>query len=174
MARISASISAFFSVACLLWFLGALAFGSLDLWSLILAIGLAGVAWNEFRGATQLVACAPGAPRRLALGQVFLGGLIITYCAWALHAALNGPSLVTQAQTTDPQVAEMLAPYEELAEMIAVGVYGGAIVLTVIFQGCGALYYLSKRKAVRLFLDETPEWIVDLERTRVGDQRRAA
>jgi len=174
LARISASISGFFSIACLLWSVGALAFGVLDWWSIVLFVGLGAVAWNEFRGASQLVACETIAPVRLALGQVLLGTLVIAYCSWALIGALLGPGLVSTAQAGDPQVAEMLAGYEELARMIAVGVYGTAIVLTLLFQGSGALYYLSKRRAVLVYMSETPTWILESERVRNGTERRIA
>ena len=174
MARMSASISTFFSLACLLWFLGALAFGAVDGWSLVLFVGLGVVAWNEFRGASQLVACEPIAPVRLALGQVLLGSLVIAYCSWAMVSALTGPGLVSRAQASDPQVTEMLAGYEELAELIAVGVYGTAIVLTLLFQGSGAVYYLSKRRAVRAYMSDTPAWILEFERVRSGSEHQVA
>ena len=58
----------------------------------------------------------------------------------------------------------ILGSVEQLYEMISLGIYGGLIAGTLIFQGLNSLYYFTRRKHVEAYLRETPQWVVELQR----------
>ncbi len=39
--------------------------------------------------------------------------------------------------------------------------------MSVVFQGLNAIYYFTRRKLVASYLEETPDWVVDVQRTMV-------
>jgi len=47
-------------------------------------------------------------------------------------------------------------------------IYGGLILGTLLFQGLNAWYYFTRGKHVQTYLDATPSWIIDLQRTVPG------
>ena len=165
-ARFSASTSALFAAITLLF---APLFGVVNL---VIGGGLAVIAWNEFVGAGMLGRLDAGAPLRLAAGQIALGSIVVGYCLWQLWRVLAGDAV---GGYDHPQIREMLADYQPLIQGLTSLVYLTAIALTVLFQGGTALYYLTRTRALRAYLNRTPEWIVEIDRLRAApDRRRAA
>jgi hypothetical protein len=52
----------------------------------------------------------------------------------------------------------------DLVTSLTVAVYAVVIVLTLLFQGLNARYYFARIKLVQGYLEQTPAWIVDLQR----------
>jgi hypothetical protein len=46
-------------------------------------------------------------------------------------------------------------------------IYGGLIVGTVIVQGLESIYYATRAKYLRDYLDQTPQWVIDLNRSQM-------
>jgi hypothetical protein len=66
-----------------------------------------------------------------------------------------------------PQLEELeavLGATEGLMTDFFVAVYAVVIVLTLLFQGLNARYYFARIKLVQGYLEQTPAWIVDLQR----------
>ena len=63
----------------------------------------------------------------------------------------------------DPQVAQELAPYQGLGGSIAVILYGGLILVAIFGQGGLAYYYFTRRKALEIYLEKTPQWILAMQ-----------
>ncbi|HEY4330192.1 MAG TPA: hypothetical protein VGN88_10690, partial [Phycisphaerae bacterium] len=55
--------------------------------------------------------------------------------------------------------------FEDLDRLFAELVYGTLIIGTIIAQGLEALYYSSRKKYLDAYLDQTPEWIVELQKS---------
>ena len=53
---------------------------------------------------------------------------------------------------------------DQTYRLFVVAVYGTVIVLSVVFQGLNALYYFTRRKHVEAYLQDTPKWVLDLQR----------
>lgn len=139
--------------------------GLTSLSSLILAGALGLAAAMEFRGRAMLRRLDSGAPRHLAINQIFLGAAIALYCAWTISLALRGQGSLALASAGDPAVDEMLAPFQSMIMSATVIAYGSAIALTLFIQGAAAWYYLSRRRHVEAFKAQTPAWIVDAYRS---------
>jgi len=143
-------------------------FGGIDFVGLIMGVGLAVVAWNEFRGRGMLLRLEPRGCRVLGWNQLGLMVLVIGYAAWMLGRALWAPRPYAEAMVGEAALAGPLGAVDELYEMISIAIYGGLIVGTMIFQGINSLYYFTRRRHVEAYLRGTPEWIVELRRREAG------
>jgi hypothetical protein len=133
--------------------------------SLLLGAVLAFVAFNSFRGVRLLRQLDARAPRLLAMNQILLAGIIIVYSIICIWAARGGEGVFSSELTSDPAVAAQLGDYKHLAWIITLSVYASLIVGTIIAQGLTALYYSSRAKYLRAYVDETPRWVLDLQGT---------
>jgi hypothetical protein len=139
-------------------------FGFTSLPSVVMAAGLGAVAFVELRGAGRIRQLQSDAARVLGFNQLALGALLIAYAAWQIYGQLTGTGEYAQIAASDPQLAQMLAPVEDLTRMIVVGVYGGLIVVSLAAQGGLALFYFTRAKHVRDYVRQTPAWIVNLQK----------
>ena len=146
------------------WSIGALAavtipFGITSLTALVLGLGMALVARNEFKGRGMLRRIDPEGARLLGRNQVGFLGLIIAYCLWSIYRAYAHPDLEIQQQL------DLLGVTQDTVRSLTVLVYVGVIAATLIFQGLNARYYFARVKKVEAYLRRTPGWIVELQRT---------
>ncbi len=145
------------------WTIGAFAaitllFALFSLTALVMGVAMAIVARNEFRGRELLRRFDAQGPQLLGRNQVGFMTLIIGYCVWSIYSALTNPI---------PQLEELEAALGATADLVTnltVTVYAVVIVLTLLFQGLNARYYFARIKLVQGYLEETPAWIVDLQR----------
>ena len=63
------------------------------------------------------------------------------------------------------RVLGSMGQFDYLYKAIIVSIYGTVILLSVVFQGLNAIYYFTRRKQVASYLAETPDWVVDVQRT---------
>lgn len=137
-------------------------FGLFSLTSLLMGVGLAVVARNEFAGRTRLRKFDPSGLELLWRNQVGFMVLIIAYCAWSMYRAVAVP---------DPEMAEVMELLgegtEELVQSLTLTVYAVVIVATGIFQGLNARYYRLRVARIREYVRETPPWVLDLQRSTV-------
>ncbi len=135
--------------------LGAL-FGSLL--SLAAGLGLAGVAYNELRGAAMLRRLDQRGARTLGYNQIALAVLIVGYAALSLVLQLRSSPLEAMGGSSgDAQVDAMVT---SITSSVTYALYGGMAALGVIAPGLTAWYYFTRARVVREFLKHTPEWVV--------------
>ncbi len=143
-------------------------FALMSFTGLLVAVGLAAVAYNEFRGRRHLLAFDPAAAKILGWNQLGLLAMITVYCLWMMYSSLaGGASLATQMEGFADLDAALGSTGElnSLVSSMVIGFYSLVILLSVVFQGLNALYYFTRRKYVEAYVRETPPWIVDLQRT---------
>jgi hypothetical protein len=140
------------------------------------ALVLGGCGWVELTAGKQLRAYDPRAPLRLAVNQIVLLALVVSYSAVKLHAAWSGqaslaaelahhPELsAVMSQIDDPAVADTLDSFGEMYRWGVLAVYSLLIAIALVVQGGAAAYYWSRRKHVVRFLETTPAWVVDFMR----------
>lgn len=157
----AAKVAAFNGWACAILAALALPFALTSIPALVGGLGLATVAWNEFRGRKMLLRFDPRGPRLLGWNQIGLLGLIVAYCAWRIYDGLTGPSLADQ----HPDLKMVLGSVASLERALTLGIYGSAIVLSALAQGLTARYYFSRAPHLRRYLGETAPWIVALQRS---------
>jgi hypothetical protein len=142
-----------------------LLFGFTSLPSIVMAAGLGAVAFMELRGAGRIRQLQAEAARVLGFNQLALGALLIAYAVWQIYGQLTGTGEYAQIAASDPQLAQMLAPVEDITRMIVLGVYGGMIVVSLVAQGGLAMFYFTRAKYIRDYVQQTPAWIVTLQKT---------
>jgi hypothetical protein len=129
-----------------------------------LGLGMGIVAWRELTQGKALSRLEPASPKKLAVNQLFLGGMLIVYAVWSLLTSTSLPSELTDALKGNPDSAEMLGSVEQLVHWISVLVYVLLILIAIFVQGGTAWYYHSRDKLLRDYLQKTPQWILDMQR----------
>ena len=135
---------------------------------LVMGVGLALFAWNEFRGRTMLLRFELRGCRVLGWNQLGLMALVVGYAGWMLAQALWGPNPYQEAISREAELAGPLGSISQLHKLISLAVYGGLIAGTLVFQGLNSLYYFTRRKHVTAYLRETPQWVVTLQQRGVA------
>ncbi len=146
------------------WTIGSIAavsvlFGLFSRTALVMGLAMGFVAWNEFRGRALLRAFDPAGARLLGKNQVGLLVVIVVYCLWSIYITTTGEN---------PEMAEieaMIGDISDLVTELTVMVYGAVIGLSVLFQGLNARYYFSRQRLIREYLQQTPDWVVKLQRS---------
>jgi hypothetical protein len=163
------------------WTLGACAvlclpFAFFDMSALLIAACLGGVTFAEFYGRHRLLTLDLRGPRILGINQLVLLGLIIAYCAMRIIQATAGPDISEQILAQSPQLSgvldagagsdvEMLiGSVGELYRKVVIAVYVSVIVASTLVQGLCALYYLTREKHLRAYLEQTPAWVIEIQR----------
>ncbi len=153
------SIGLFAAISLLFVIFGFLLFDSFSFTTLVMGIGLAAVARNEFRGRDLLRSFSPHGPRLLGKNQLGLMGLLIAYCLWSIYGAITNP--ITEIEGLEA-LGEAVG---DLATDLTVAVYSVVIVVSGLAQGLNARYYFARTRLVEDYVRETPEWIVELQRS---------
>jgi hypothetical protein len=149
-------------------FAGLTILGSLlDPAGLPLGLGMAAIAFVEFRQAARLRRLEPDAAKILALNQLAFAGLLIGYACWRIYVTLTGPEAFAEEMQQNPMIADMLRPYAHLAKQLSLLVYGSLIAASIAVQGGTAVFYFTRAKHVRAAQRETPAWILALQRAGV-------
>jgi hypothetical protein len=135
-------------------------------------IGLALVAIIEFRAAGKLNRLDDGAARRLALNQILLSLILLTYAAYAFMSAWRDIDPYVRAVEptllADPNVATGISngdfTIEQFVRLCVGLVYGALALVALTVQPATALFYLSRRKHLARYIGETPPWIIEMQR----------
>ena len=133
----------------------------------LVTVGLAVVAYNEFRGRKRLLKFDRKAPVFLGWNQVGFMAFIIVYCVWMLIIGLMSEGPFAAELKAKPELSVALDSVDELDQLyriLSTTVYGTVIILSGIFQGLNALYYFTRRKHVEVYVHNTPAWVLDLQR----------
>jgi hypothetical protein len=151
--RAAARVARFNGWAAALCAALSLPFALFSFTALLLVLGLAAVAWNEFRGRQLLLRFDPRGARLLGLGQLGLMGMLVAYCVWSLYAGLSG---TTELDSLLREIEPLLGSIPGLRTKLLVSTYGTIIVGTLLFQGLNALYYFARVGHVESCLRSSP------------------
>ncbi len=139
-----------------------LLFALFSVTALVVGAGMAIVAWNEFRGRSLLRRFDPHGPRLLGRNQLGFMSLLIGYGLWGIFRTLTNP--MTQFE----ELEAVVGPVGDLVTNLALAVYGGVVLLSLLFQGLNARYYFARIRLVQDYLSETSAWIIDVQRSSSG------
>jgi hypothetical protein len=142
--------------------------GAIDFSGLLITAGIALVAWFEFKGRRMLRQFDLRGPRLLGWNQVCLMGLVIIYCIATIIVGYLKPNVEMNQALDQLKSMGQGGALTGLLKMLSVIVYGSVIVATVLFQGLNALYYFTRAKSLRTYLNETPAWIIEVQRRSTG------
>jgi len=138
---------------------------------LLVTVGLAVIAYGEFRGRRMLLAFEPKAAGRLGWNQIGFLGLITGYCLWSIVQGWRSNDAAGALLWSMPELRPLLeSPEVAAASYLAMVllVYGSVIVLSIIFLGLNAIYYFTRRKHIETYLRDTPPWVTQVLRATSG------
>jgi len=159
-AKIDGGVTAAFAAVCLMAF-------CLGWENIVLGVLFAIIAFNSFRYAARLKNADLSAPTSLAMNQIYLAGIIILYALFELHQGLTGQGqLSSQLGGQDAGMPGLGVDIAGIEKLVYKLLYGGLILGTVLAQGGTAIYYFTRRKHLQAYLEQTPQWVVDLQRAR--------
>ena len=69
-----------------------------------------------------------------------------------------------ELKASGADLGSMGTDMKDLARMIAFGVYGTLIAVAIFAQGGTALYYFTREKHLRQYIQTTPPWIIEMQR----------
>ncbi len=133
-------------------------FGLFSLTSFLVGVGLAFVARNGFIGRASLRSLDPSGLELLWRNQLGFMALIIAYCVWSIFRTFARP---------ESEISELtqLLGATGLVQAATLIVYTVVIVATGIFQGLNAYYYFVRAARIRDYVRDTPQWVLDLQRS---------
>lgn len=141
-------------------------FGGLSLLSglfsfagLVIGVVLLAFAWNEFRGRTLFRNLDCEGPRVLAQNQIGLAGALLLYCARSSYQAWTNRS----GELAQLEAALGISP-DDVAGLTVL-VYGIVFVVTALVLGLTARYYRVRGRRLEEYRAETPEWVIDIQRS---------
>jgi hypothetical protein len=162
--KIASIVAAFNAWSFAILAVFSLLFVFFSLASLIVAALLAGLAFNEFRGRRQLLRLDPRGPKTLGINQVVCCILIVVYCGIMIAKTLLGPGVYESIIQESPELADMLEPLADFIQLVTLAVYGVVLFAGVTMQGLTACYYFAQQRAMNDYLQQTPAWILELDR----------
>jgi hypothetical protein len=135
--------------------------------NVLIGLALLAIGSIELRAADRLRRLDARALRVLAINQLVLAVLLITYSVWRLLAIQRGGAAEALGASGDPELSRMLGSVDDITKSIARAVYVTLIAVAVFAQGGLALYYLRRRKILAAYLSQTPPWILEMQRAGV-------
>lgn len=135
--------------------------GFTSLGGLVMGLGIGVVAALELRAAAALKRLDQQAPRRLAMNQIALAVLLFGYGAISLWQTLHSAHPLSGVG----ELVGDLGPYEAVIRSIMAATYAAVMAAAVIGPGLMALYYRSRARILQTYLAQTPQWILDLQRS---------
>lgn len=167
--RSAARVAAFNGWVTGFFALCSLPFAPFSFVGFLVAVGLVVVTYNEFRGRRLLLAFDLQAPKLLGWNQIGFLSLIIAYSLWMIWDGLTGANPLTQDLQKYPELQQALGSLEDfqrLYQLVILAIYIPVIALSTIFQGYAAFYYFTRSPLLHAYLQETPGWIVEMQRVR--------
>ena len=135
---------------------------------MVLGTGMAVLAFLQLKAAGRLSQLDEAAPGILARNQIILGTLLFLYGSISLWGAINNPAPLSSSSTEmGPEIAQMLAPYEEMAQVMYEALYVGVMALSIIGPGLTAMYYYRQGKHIAAYRLSTPPWLLSLQQAGV-------
>jgi hypothetical protein len=137
---------------------------SFSLTGLLVGAGMAVVAWNGFRGLKMLKALDPEGARVLGWNQILLGSVLFLYAAWNLVAIATGAPGSMFGSLKDQLEGLDTTQIESVVRSIAYLVYGSLALFAIIAQGLTSLYYFSRGRYVRDYVEKSAGWVLQMQR----------
>ncbi len=148
---------------------------SRDPLSIALTVLFAFVGIRELYGRRLLKRLDPAAPKILGFNQILLAAIVLAYCLWsiitflyiphpglqqALHKFVGSDAQIGQLP---PEAQQLLSQTRQAVPYLIVGFYGLVALTSLITQGLMALYYFTRAAHLRSYLDDTPDWVIQMQ-----------
>lgn len=150
------------------------ALGNLPL--LTFAVLLGAIGTRELTLRRRLLRFVPKTTRKLALNQLMLGALLITYAVWMMVQSATGDGMIASTLKNEPmlqstpELSGHLDGLAQLERIATAGLYLLMIIVAVLVQGGSAMYYQIRGRSLARFCARTPEWVIDIHHAVAGSR----
>jgi len=121
------------------------------------------IAFVEFKGVARVRQLDATAAKTLAYNQLAFSAVLIIYALWSLHSIPTMSSVTSQlGQNSDLVDTGQIDSWLRLGWFL---LYGTVIAVAVFAQGGTALYYFSREKHIREYVQTAAPWIVEMQRS---------
>lgn len=131
--------------------------------AVLLGAAMVIIAYVEFKGVTRIRQLDHTVAKTLAYNQLALSAVLIIYALWSLHSIPTMSSVSGElGQSAD------LIDSSEVDSWLRMGwflLYGTVIAVAVFGQGGTALYYFSREKHIRQYVQTAAPWVVEMQRS---------
>jgi hypothetical protein len=134
-----------------------------DLSGLLLGGAMCAIAFIEIEGAKRIRRLDPTVAKRLAYNQLALAAVLICYSLWSLHQASTG-GLSAELKAHEQELGAMGKEADDIVKLAYRILYFTLIAVAIFAQGGMALYYFSREKYIRRYVEQTPSWILEMQR----------
>ena len=136
----------------------------------VIGLILLGTGLFELRCVRQLRRLNSSALRQMAYNQLGLAAVLILYATVSLiqiRMTSAGGQSGGLAADVEQELAEAGASAKDVEDQISTAaliLYSGLIAFALLAQGGTAMYYFSRQKHLKQYLQETPDWIQHMQR----------
>jgi hypothetical protein len=138
--------------------------------SMVLGAGLMAIGAVELYAGRRLKRLELPAVGMLFWNQIALGSVLMIYAIWRVFDTLHNPgnSAFAQQAAAAGLTGSDVQGIVGLEQSVTLLVYYSLMTIAVFGQGSMALFYFTRRKHLRKYLAETPEWITGMQRAGMG------
>jgi len=133
----------------------------------VLAMGavMGVLAFVEFKGAARIRRLDPAAIKMLGYNQLAFAQLLNIYALWSIYNVSAGTA-GARPEDTKQQISQVmdLSQIEGWLQTGFYAVYVLLIAIAVFAQGGTAVYYFTREKHLRRYLETTPPWVIQMQR----------
>lgn len=131
---------------------------------LLMGAAMGAIAFFELREARGLSRLQVGSARRLGWIEVCFASLLFIYAAWSIIATMRGAGPFAEIeQKYGREVMDQLAAYKDTAKSLTALAYVALMGIAVFVQGGAAVYFFSREKHLKAFVEQTPPWILQMQ-----------
>ena len=133
---------------------------------LMISLALLGTGIFEIRTARQLRRLNPSAIIQLAGNELVLAAALIAYALINLYLSRHGGGAPSEIEQMIGQAGDSTSDIHDQLSSAVELFYLGLIAVALVAQGGAALVYLSRRPHLKRYLEQTPDWIQQMQRER--------
>jgi hypothetical protein len=133
---------------------------------LLMSFVLLGAGIFEIYSVRQLRQLKPSAINHLAYNQMALAGMLVTYSIISMIQSRHGGGLSAEIQQSLADAGGAVGDTNDQLSAATDIFYCGLMAFALLVQGGTAMYYFSRRKHLQRYLEETPDWIQQMQRER--------
>jgi hypothetical protein len=132
----------------------------------VLGMAMLCISFVEFKAVTRIRRLDPTAAKTLAYNQLAFAASLIVYGLWCIYGVSKSPGATSTLSAQLGSNADLLGgDLDSMMRNLWYAVYGIVILVAVFGMGGTALYYLSREKHIRQYIQNTAPWVVEMQRS---------
>ncbi len=121
------------------------------------------VAYIEFTGVSRVRRLDPAAAKTLGYNQLAFGALLMIYGIWMMQSSATTAEFDSvKQQLSQVYAASQIDSWMRMVRHLS---YALIVAIPTLAMGSTALFYFSREKHIRQYIQTTAPWIVEMQRS---------